>query len=153
MEDPVLQRLSLLAASMVPLALACATATPSETASPGAAPQTFAQQVARGGEVYGRACAECHGASGQGDTAPRLVGLKEGALPLDPPADRKFRKTRFVTVADVADFAVHTMPPKKAGTLSADDYWAIVAFDLHANGIDLDKPLTPEVASTLTIPR
>jgi hypothetical protein len=45
------------------------------------------------------------------------------------------------------------MPPKKAGSLPADQYWAILAFDLHANGIDLPAPLTPEAAATLTIPR
>jgi cytochrome c len=133
-------------------AAGCATTQPT-TAEPSSAPQTFADQVAAGQILYGKNCAECHGAAGQGDTAPRLVGLKEGALPLDPPADRKFRKTPFVTVADVADFAVHNMPPKKGGSLTADEYWAILAFDLHANGIDLDKKLTPDVASTLTIPR
>ena len=85
--------------------------------------------------------------------APRVVGLKEGALPLDPPATSKGRKERFVTVADVAGFVVANMPPKKGGSLSADQYWAILAFDLHANGIDLPAPLTPAMAGTLTIPR
>jgi hypothetical protein len=37
--------------------------------------------------------------------------------------------------------------------LTANQYWAILAFDLHANGIDLPSPLTPAQASTLTIPR
>jgi S-disulfanyl-L-cysteine oxidoreductase SoxD len=118
-----------------------------------AAPPTFAAQVAEGQTLYGQNCAGCHGDAGQGGKAPRLVGLKEGALPLDPPADRQFRKTRFVTVADVAQFAVANMPPGKAGSLTGDQYWAIVAFDLHANGIDLPSPITPDVAATLTIPR
>lgn len=117
------------------------------------APQTFAEQVSLGQTLYGANCAECHGAGGEGDTAPRLVGLKEGALPLDPPADRKFRKEKFVTVADVATFAVTHMPPKKVGSLSAEQAWAIVAFDLKANGIELPQKLTPEVAQGLTIPR
>jgi mono/diheme cytochrome c family protein len=151
----VSQKLSLLAASLFSLTLAAAAgcATTPSTAPSTDGPQTFSQQVALGQKVYGQQCAECHGNAGQGDKGPRLVGLKEGALPLDPPADRQFRKTRFVTVADVADFAVHNMPPKKGGSLTGDEYWAIVAFDLHANGIDLDKKLTPEVAQTLTIPR
>jgi mono/diheme cytochrome c family protein len=153
----VLTKRSLIAASLFSLALAaavgCATTQPNTTAEPSGAPQTFADQVAAGQALYGKNCAECHGAAGQGDTAPRVVGLKEGALPLEPPADRKFRKTRFVTVADVAEFAVANMPPKKGGSLTADEYWAILAFDLHANGIDLDKKLTPDVAATLTIPR
>jgi S-disulfanyl-L-cysteine oxidoreductase SoxD len=152
----VYQRLFLLTVSVLSLAsvsaVGCATtgSTPVESS---ASTQTFSQQVAAGQALYGQHCAECHGSAGQGDTAPRLVGLREGALPLDPPADRKFRKTQFVTVADVAGFVVQNMPPKKAGSLTADEYWSILAFDLHANGIDLDKKLTPELAPTLTIPR
>jgi hypothetical protein len=45
------------------------------------------------------------------------------------------------------------MPPKKAGSLTNDQYLAILAFDLHANGIDLPSPLTLDAAKTLTIPR
>jgi hypothetical protein len=75
------------------------------------------------------------------------------SLPLDAPAEGQARKAKFVTVADVATFVVANMPPKKAGTLSADQYWAILGVDLHANGIDLPAPLTPEAAATLTIPR
>ena len=118
-----------------------------------AAPGTFAAQVAEGQKLYAANCANCHGDSGQGAKGPRVVGLAQGALPLDPPADRKYRKTRFETVADVADFTVANMPPGKGGSLPADQYWAILAFDLHANGIDLQQPLTPELAKTLTIPR
>ena len=142
--------------SMVFAVGACATtsSTPSSTAAPSAAaPASFADQVAAGQTLYAQNCASCHGDAGQGGKAPRLVGLKDGALPLDPPADRKYRKGQFVTVADVANFAVANMPPNKAGTLTPDQYWAIVAFDVHANGIDLPTPLTPESASTLTIPR
>jgi mono/diheme cytochrome c family protein len=123
-------------------------------AVPAAPPASFAAQVAEGQTLYGSNCAKCHGDAGQGtDKAPRVVGLKEGALPLDPPATRQVRKSRFVTIADVAEFAVANMPPKKAGSLTNDQYWAILAFDLHANGIDLPSPLVPEAAKSLTIPR
>jgi len=127
--------------------------TPPPATAASAAP-AFAEQVAQGQKLYEANCANCHGDAGEGGTkAPRVVGLKEGALPLDPPADRKYRKNRFVTVADVADFTVANMPPGKGGSLPADQYWDILAFDLHANGIDLQQPLTAEVAKTLTIPR
>lgn len=118
-------------------------------------PATFAEQVAHGRTLFAENCAKCHGDSGQGtEKAPRLVGLKEGALPLDPPASRKVRKTRFVTVGDVAKFAMENMPPKKAGTLTTDEYLAVIAFDLKANGIDLGRELlTMAKAKTLTIPR
>jgi S-disulfanyl-L-cysteine oxidoreductase SoxD len=116
--------------------------------------ETFAEQVELGMEVYGEHCAECHGDSGQGtDKAPRLVGLDEGALPLDPPASRKVRIEQFVTVGDVAEFAVANMPAGAAGSLSTEEYLAVLAFDLKANGITLDEPLDLETAEKLTIPR
>jgi hypothetical protein len=46
------------------------------------------------------------------------------------------------------------MPPKKVGTLTPDEYLAVIAFDLKANGIDLGQErLTMAKAKTLTIPR
>jgi len=134
----------------------CASNPPPAAASgaAAAAPTSFADQVAQGQTLYGANCAKCHGDAGQGtDKGPKVVGIKDGALPLDPPAERKYRKSKFVTVADVAEFTVANMPPGKAGSLTADQYWAILAFDLHANGIDLPAPLTPDQAKTLTIPR
>jgi cytochrome c len=148
--------LGLLSAVTVSVLGGCAENPPPPPASGSttAAPASFSDQVAQGQALYAANCAKCHGDAGQGtDQAPKVVGLKEGALPLDPPADRKYRKTKFVTVADVAEFTVANMPPGKAGSLTADQYWAILAFDLHANGIDLPSPLTPEQAKALTIPR
>ena len=120
---------------------------------PSYTPATFAEQVSHGQTLFGQHCAECHGDSGQGDKGPRLVGLKEGALPLDPPATRKVRKTRFVTVGDVAEFVVNNMPPKKAGTLTHEEYLSILAFDLKANGIELNERLTMAKAKATPIPR
>jgi len=115
-------------------------------------PATFAEQVTRGADEYGEHCAKCHGSSGEGSAqAPAVVGPK--ALPLDPPSTAKVRKSQFVTVADVAQFVVQNMPGDAPGSLSADEYYAILAFDLHANGIDLDKKLDGAVAASLTIPR
>jgi cytochrome c len=115
---------------------------------------TFPEQVARGQILFGEHCAKCHGDSGQGGRGPRLVGLREGALPLEPPPSRKLRTKRFVTVADVAEFVVANMPLNKAGTLSTEEYLAILAFDLKANGIDLGREkLTLAKARDLVIPR
>ena len=124
-------------------------------AEPAPAPANFSEQVALGQKLYGQKCATCHGPGGEGTgDAPRLVGLKEGALPLDPPANAKFRKTQFTTVMDVGAFVVANMPPNKGGSLSTEEYFSILAFDLKANGIDLgDKKLDAELAKTLTIPR
>ena len=131
---------------------ACGSASHSRSTS--TPPATAAEQVARGQALFGRHCAKCHGDAGQGtEDAPRVVGLKEGALPLDPPPSRKVRKSRFVNVGDVADFVMTNMPAKKPGSLQPDEYLAILAFDLHANGIDLDQPLTLGKARQMMIPR
>jgi cytochrome c len=138
-------------------ASACGGAAPESApakAPEGPAPANFTEQVALGQKEYGEHCANCHGAGGEGKKAPAVVGLKTGALPLDPPATAKFRKAQFKTVADVADFVVKAMPPDAPGSLPAEEYWAILAFDLKANGIDLgDKKLDGTLAATLTIPR
>jgi S-disulfanyl-L-cysteine oxidoreductase SoxD len=123
------------------------------TTSSGGAPATFAEQVELGQKVYGEHCASCHGASGSGGKAPALVGLSKGALPLNPPATAKYRKTQFKTVADIANFVTKTMPPTAPGSLTAEQYWATLAFDLKANGINLDKKLDATVAQSLTVPR
>jgi cytochrome c len=119
---------------------------------PQSAPATFTEQVTRGTDVYTAHCSSCHGKGGEGTAqAPAVVGPT--ALPLDPPSGAKVRKTQFVTVADVANFVVQNMPGDAPGSLSEDDYFAVLAFDLHANGIDLDKKLDAAVAASLTIPR
>jgi cytochrome c len=138
---------------------ACAGESPPGPVAPtggaGGAPATFAEQVALGQKLYGDKCASCHGAAGEGKgRAPAVVGLKTGALPLDPPATAKARKTPFATVADVATFVVQSMPPDAPGSLGGDEHWAILAFDLKANGIDLGtQKLDATLASTLKIPR
>ena len=137
-------------AAMEPASGTAAPATPSV-----AAPATFAEQVTLGQKLYGEQCAGCHGNSGEGTKdGPAVVGLDKGALPLEPAATAKYRKTQFKTVADIADFVVKSMPPKAPGSLTAEEYLAILAFDLKANGIDLgDKKLDLELAKTLEVPR
>jgi len=107
-------------------------------------------QVAAGAKLYGEKCAECHGAHGEGQPGPALVG--KAALPLDPPAGAKFRKVQFHTAADVFKFVKATMPPKAPGTLSDADYGAILAFDLKANGVAVDgKTVDASTAATFVL--
>lgn len=128
-------------------------ASPSAAEAAGTA-DGFAAQAAAGQDLYAKHCAECHGKNGNDGKAPPVVGLSSGALPVQPPPTAKFRKTEFKTVADVASFVVKTMPPKAPGSLSEAEYYAILAFDLKANGIDLgDKKLDGALAATLEIPR
>ena len=95
-------------------------------------------QVAEGQKLFAKHCASCHGDAGEGGKkAPPVVGKE--ALPLDPPATAKLRKTKFHTAGDVADFVAKNMPAKKPGSLKPDEYWAILAYDLKANGLDVSK--------------
>lgn len=105
-----------------------------ETAGGGAATPHPADQIAWGQQLYGANCASCHGASGEGGGAPAVVG--KDALPLDRPT-AKFRKGQFHTAKDVFDFVKASMPPNKGGSLKDEEYAAILAFDLKANGVDL----------------
>lgn len=140
---------------LLALSVACGGGETPQPTTPTSAPSSGAgswnDQVAAGQKLYGEHCASCHGNGGEGVKAPRVVGLSQGALPLDPPAGAKYRKTQFHTAADVADFVVHSMPPGGAGSLPEKDYWAILAFDLHANGVDLPKPIDGSNAKDVVI--
>ena len=91
-------------------------------------------QVAEGGKLFAKNCAKCHGKAGEGTKkAPPIVG--KDALPLDPRPTAKVRKTQFHTAQDVAEFVSTKMPANKPGSLKPDEYYAILAFDLDANGV------------------
>jgi cytochrome c len=109
-----------------------------------------AAQIANGQKLFAAHCAKCHGDAGQGTKkAPAVVG--KNALPLDPPAAAQVRKTKFRTAKDVAEFAVKNMPGDDAGSLKAEEYWAILAFDLKANGVELKQKLDEKLAATITL--
>jgi mono/diheme cytochrome c family protein len=107
-------------------------------------------QVALGAKLYGDNCAGCHGGSGEGSAkAPALVG--KAALPLDPPSTAKFRKSQFRTGADVFAFVKAAMPPM-GDKLTDDQYAAILAFDLKANGVDMTgKTVNPTTAPSFVL--
>lgn len=107
-------------------------------------------QIAQGKALYAENCASCHGANGEGKGAPAMIG--KTALPLDPPGSAKKRKTPFKTAADVFAFSQKTMPTDAAGSLKDAEYYAIVAFDLKANGIDLGgKKLDASNAASINL--
>jgi mono/diheme cytochrome c family protein len=120
------------------------------TTTPEPAADANAALVAKGGELYGAHCAKCHGAGGEGtDKAPAVVGA--AALPLDPQPGKK-RTVQFKTAADVLAWVSVAMPGDAPGSLNADEYLAILAFDLKANGVDLGaQPLTAERAATFVL--
>ncbi len=111
------------------------------------------EQVLAGKDLFMRHCAHCHGGSGEGGDAPRLVDLDRGALPLEPPADARLRTDEFRTAADVVQFASINMPIDAPGSLSLDEYYAVVAFLLDENGITSESVLDTDSAAELEIPR
>ena len=115
------------------------------------APAARGDQAAEGGKLFGKYCAKCHGNAGQGTKkAPAVVG--KDALPLDPPATAKVRNTQFHTAQDVAQFVATKMPGNKPGSLTADQYYAILAFDLKANGVDVsNKKIDPQTAAEIKL--
>jgi mono/diheme cytochrome c family protein len=110
-----------------------------------------------GADIYGRACAGCHGQRGEGlAQSPAVMG--SGALPLyerDPsttsnPAFQDIAEQQrkqalppgadtrgaFRTAEDVYKYVSREMPlPKtKAGSLTPQEYWAVVNFMLVGHG-------------------
>ncbi len=117
----------------------------------GSSPDAFQAQVAAGARVYAAHCAECHGASGGGtDRAPALVGA--GALPKSP-RDWQDREGEFRTALDVAVFATRNMPPRASdrAKLATEDYWAVLAFALSANGVQLEEAVGPDNAGDVVL--
>jgi mono/diheme cytochrome c family protein len=108
--------------------------------------------IAKGQALYGEKCAKCHGDAGQGtDKAPPVVGVDKGALPLDPRPGAK-RDVQFHTAADVGGWVAKHMPGDAPGSLAQGDYVAILAFDLHANGVDLGtEPFTLDRAAQIKL--
>jgi mono/diheme cytochrome c family protein len=153
-------RLTLLASSLGLIA-ACAGSAPSANASLLDANLAKAKQVTPpGAEVFERQCAACHGQKGEGlSSAPPVIG--PGALPTykrDPnlssnPAMQSQAQYRtnesvgadkrgaFVTAKDLFDYTSREMPlpQSKKGSLSTEDYWAVVNYMLIAHGVNVPE--------------
>ena len=110
-----------------------------------------ASQVARGRGLFARSCAGCHGASGEGRSAPRLIG--PGALPTYAGAASKYRRNQFGTAQDLANFTLANMPPGLIPKPSEDEHWAILAHILSANDVALTQPLGPATAASVPLGR
>jgi len=114
-----------------------------------AAGTTITAQIDQGKQLYVDQCAKCHGDAGQGtDKGPVVVG--KDAFPQKPRAGAK-RDVEFHTAADVFAWATQHMPGDAPGSLATDQYLAIFAFDLTANGITLDKPLDGPAAQAIVL--
>jgi cytochrome c len=120
-------------------------------ASPPAEAPAPPDQVTVGEQLFAGQCAGCHGENGEGtEGRPALVGEK--ALPVDPPAEATARKSQLRTAQDLFDFVKSDMPPMAPGSLSDEEYWAIVAFQLKANGVG-GKVVTAANAASMALHR
>jgi len=129
------------------------------TAPLGATPGNLARaNEAPGAAVYKRDCAVCHGQRGEGlasnpsvmgpgalqkyardpstTTNPAMQNIAEQQRKSSLPTGADVRGT-FQTAADVQRYVSQQMPlPKsKAGSLSPEDYWAVVTFMLMGHGV------------------
>jgi len=122
-----------------------------EASSAPSTPGGATDQASLGAELYGAHCASCHGADGKGNAGtPAVVG--SSALPLDAQPPSHARTAQFHTALDVLQFIQANMPPQKGGSLSQDEYNAILAFDLKANGVDLTgKKVTTDTAASFVL--
>jgi len=109
-------------------------------------------EIVEGEPVYVANCAKCHGPAGRGDDhTPALAG--DHALPLKPGPKSKIRTNDFVTAQDVFAFMKTNMPKDNPGSLSDDQYYAVLAFDLKINGLDLKgAKVDPTTVATIRLP-
>lgn len=103
--------------------------------------------ASEGKEIYGRRCARCHGAQGQGDEEGPLVGGK-GSLKSAKPLRTVGSFWPYATT--VYDYIHRAMPFDNPGLLTADQTYAVTALILHWNGIlgendTLDATTLPKV--------
>ncbi len=87
----------------------------------------------QGAAIYAAQCAACHGDRGEGRAdVPALAGGR-GSLASDKPVLTIGSYWPYATT--VWDYINRGMPYTNAGTLSADDVYALTAYVLYLNGI------------------
>lgn len=90
-----------------------------------------------GEEIYADKCAACHGDFGEGvDNWPVLVGGFDTLADEDPV---KTVGSYWPYLSTVWDYVHRSMPFGEAGTLTADETYAIVAYILYSNDIIDDE--------------
>ncbi|MBT73185.1 MAG: cytochrome C [Gammaproteobacteria bacterium] len=89
----------------------------------------------QGSQLYlEKGCAGCHGTTGAGGLAPRLVKRDVGVLE-DPWNYGRILPIRAPYATTVWDFINRAMPLNAEGTLSADEVYSITAYLLYLNDV------------------
>lgn len=96
------------------------------------------RQVAQGEAIYARRCARCHGAGGEGKMGPSLVGPQH-------------HLSGYGTADVLFDYTRQVMPADRPGRMHEVEYWAVLAYILHENGllppdIILEAATAPQIA-------
>jgi polar amino acid transport system substrate-binding protein len=108
------------------------------------------EQASNGKALYGKNCAVCHGANGEGGTVPAQFGKMAGtkASPVAGPG----YLPKMKTAGQAYEFAKKNMPANKPGSLKDNEYLDIISFALQANNVKADgKPLTPDSAKMIKL--
>src|SRR5687767_4794044 len=84
------------------------------------------QQIVKGQNVYQEHCARCHGDQGEGKRGPILIGPRHGMR-------------GYGTAQGLYTYTSQIMPFDAAGSLSSEEYWAVLAYLLDANGVALPQ--------------
>ena len=100
-----------------------------------------------GEKVYNARCASCHGANGEGASAPDLIG-RDHPLDSDEPDQNVGSYWPYATT--IFDFTRRAMPMTAPESLSADEIYAVTAYLLYKNGIigehdEMDARTLPQV--------
>ncbi len=125
-------------------------------------------QLEHGAFVYWMRCMVCHGDQGQGlakfrySYPPQEQNCSAHGCHNDPRAGAGFTfpdappimgtgtLARFHTAQDLYDFVSTRMPYQVPGTMSADDYWAVVAYLLQKHGVTVSD-LNAENARAISV--
>ena len=105
---------------------------------PGPLPaQDGERQVAQGQAIYARRCARCHGAGGEGKMGPSLIGANH-------------HLSGYGTADVLFDYTQQVMPADRPGRLLEVEYWAVLAYILHENGLlppgtSLERATAPQI--------
>ena len=101
--------------------------------------------AASGAPIYARQCAVCHGQSGEGGIADRLVGYTPETTPPFGPRYEEWRGdgpdvpysvgNYWPYATTLFDYIRRAMPSDAPGTLEADQVYGLVAWILAENGL------------------
>ena len=97
--------------------------------------------VAEGATIYAAKCRSCHGVSGEGGSAERLVGRDSGPN-FNFAMDAKLVKTvgnYWPYATTLYDYTARAMPFAQPGSLTANETYSLVAYILALNKIVPDE--------------